>query len=219
MVEVRFDDSPSQATARAIMGKNFLGIPEVHKAFGVTLTPEELKEVEVISFGGKALGLAELEPLKETHVLFLGVSRDGQGKPLTINRLRELFPRTGQPRFAPYDWFAKEEFATKPTPRLRWYLMRKEILPESMGKTWREQERLLKPDEERPLAVEVTYLAFFYYLINRERLFEHDYVWCRDRDPVGKYAFVGLFTPEGFNVYYTWPQNAFPRLGLIPSRR
>jgi hypothetical protein len=211
-----YDPTTSQKRAREIMGKNFLGVEEVAECFGIQLTAEELAKVAEVPFTE-----ATLEECKDTHILFLGVNHNKEGKPLTINRFREMFPSTGQSRFYSYEdaWYDKEKFATKETPELRWYLIRKTVTEESRSKNYQEQEKLLKENEERERAVVYVYGIFLMFKARNERLFETDYAWCTDLDSDGYRVFVGDFGSEGLYVHYYWDDYYARHLGLAPARK
>jgi hypothetical protein len=211
-----FEPSTSQKQTREIMGKNFLGVEEVAEHFGIQLNREELAKIAEIPFTE-----ATLQECKDTHILFLGVNHDKAGKPLTINRFREMFPKDGQPRFYSYQdsWYDKEKFATKETPELRWYLVRKSILEESREKTYNQQEKLLKENEERERAIVYIYGMLLMFKATGERLFENDYVWCNDLGSVGYRVAVGYFDSGGLRVDYWWGGAYLHFLGLAPTRK
>lgn len=210
-----YDPTTSQKRAREIMGKNFLGVEEVAECFGIQLTQEELITVAEIPFTE-----ATLQECKDSHILFLGVNHDKEGKPLTINRFREMLPSTGQPRFWSYQsWYDKEKFATKETPELKWYLIRKTVTKESRSKNYTEQEKLLKENEERERAIVYVYGIFLMFKARNERLFETDYVWCTDLGSDGHRVFVGGFDSEGLGVDDCWDDCYGHHLGLAPARK
>ena len=211
-----YEPTTSQKQAREIMGKNFLGVEEVAEYFGIVLTQEELAKVTEIPFSEKTL-----EECKDTHFLFLGVHHNKEGKPLTITSLREMFPAVGQPKFYSYEdaWYNKEKFATKETPELRWYLIRKAITKESRSKNFQEQEKLLKEQEYREKAVVYVYGMFLMFKATGERLFENDYVWCTDLGSGGSRVHVCHFDSKGLYVSRFWDVFYYHSLGLAPARK
>ncbi|UZE93410.1 MAG: hypothetical protein IB617_01080 [Candidatus Nealsonbacteria bacterium] len=206
-----------QRRVQKIMGKNFFGVEEVAKYFGIQLTKEELSKIAEIPFSDKTL-----QECKDTHILFLGINRDKEGKPLTIHRFKEMFPENGQPKFYSYQgsWYDKEEFANKETPELRWYLMRKSILEESRSKTYEQQEKLLKENEERERAIVYVYEMLLMFKATGERLFkDDDCVWCKDIDVAGFHVYIGEFGLEDFSVGYWWGDDGWDNMGLAPARK
>lgn len=205
-----------QRIAQKIMVQNFLGPKEVAKHFGIRLNEEEMTKVAKIPFRDKTL-----QECKDTHILFLGVNHDKTGKPLTINRFREMFPENGQPKFYSYQgsWYDKEEFANKETPDLRWYLISKSILEKSRSKTYKQQEKLLKESEERERAIVYIYGMLLMFKATGERLFKNDWVWCKDVSSGGERVSVGSFYSDGLYIY-DWRGGSYLRcLGLAPSRK
>lgn len=110
----------------------------------------------------------------ETHFLFLGCSQrhlPWKAVKLTImgwyeaNRLplacpmgeRLLYQASQDP------WYRNELCATQETCSYRWYLMLKEIVPGTLGKTYAEQVKMLPPEYEVPLAVEEVAKNILYY--------------------------------------------------------
>jgi hypothetical protein len=192
-------DSDSQATARAIMGKNFLGLEEVRRSYGIALDPEPLAE---IPFSEETL-----QACKDTHVLVAGAA-------LSLNEIRQL----AEGDFYETDWYKRESFATTKVGA-RWYLLRKEPVPESRGKTYDQQCSLLTKEEEVPLACEVTYMVILYWLTHRERLLPDVYVRCRDKGSNGNCVYVagfGSFGSGEFAVGDGWDND---RLGLASARK
>jgi hypothetical protein len=76
-----------QALGGTISGQNSLGVEEGSEHFGIRLTEAEAKKVRDIPFSERTL-----REWGESYVLVLGVSRDKDGSPLTIERLQETFP-------------------------------------------------------------------------------------------------------------------------------
>lgn len=174
-------DSDSQSRARAIMGKNFLGLEEVRKGFGIALPVQQLAE---IPFSEETL-----RQCKDTHVLVAGSA-------LSVNEIRKL----ADDDFYDTDWYRREAFANEKKVGVRWYLLRKEPVPESRSKTYDEQTALLTKEEEVPFACEMTYMVILYWLTHRERLLPDVYVRCQDKDSGGLRVYVGYFDSDGFNV-------------------
>ncbi len=190
-------DSDCQAKARSIMGKNFLGLEEVRRSYGIALDPEQLTE---IPFSEETL-----QACKDTHVLIAGAQ-------LSVNEVHKL----ADSDFYDTDWYKREPFANDKKVSVRWYLLRKEPVPESRNKTCDQQTALLK-EEEVPFACEVTYMVILYWLTHRERLLPDVYVRCQDKDSDGSRVGVGCFDSDGFVVCHCWDDARDDRLGLASS--
>ena len=185
----------NQQKARQIMGDRFIGVREVAEHLGIILDNDQLKRVAYIPFKEDTL-----QKCKDTHLLFLGVSWNAYGQGLTINKLREMFPKGGNPRFVLYkgdnaSWFDLEDFALLITPEIRWYLIRTDILEESRSKGFNEQMRLLQNNEYLENAVVYVYAKILYYLARGIVIFRNTWTRCsdlRDRGPnhisIGSYG-------------------------------
>ncbi len=212
-----YEPTTSQKQAREIMGKNFLGVEEVTEHFGIVLTKKERTKIAEIPFSE-----AMLQECKDTHILFLGVNHDKEGKPLTINRFKEMFPTDSQPKFYSYQesWYDdRKKFATKETPELRWYLIKKAILEESRSKTYNQQEKLLKENEYRERAVVYIYGILLMFEVTGERLLEDDYVRCKDLGSDRKHTDIGGFDSWGLYVDRWLDNDCSYYLGLVPARK
>jgi len=204
-----------QDLASEIMGKNFLGVEEVRQSLGVQLTEEELEKVRDIPFSTRTL-----RECKDSHILFLGVGHDKEGRPLTISRLREMFPAGTQPRFRSYPKLARsrEGYATTETPCLRWHLVARRLREESRSKPYWQQEESLRENEYRESAVVYVYMMLLMYKARGERLFEKDLVWCKNVGPDGSPVAAGYFDAVGLYVSDWWVRRD-AHFGIAPARR
>lgn len=221
--------------ARELFGKDFLGPEAALKTFGVKFTPEEMKQIERIPFSK-----AELEKAKELGMmLVLRAPHDKDGKPLTMNRMREILAgedKLGDPskkkqklfyRQPGEGWYNEEEFA-KQAANLGWGLAMKTILEESRSKNWDEQEKVLQEwakknkidpkSVRRRTPVEVAYDTLAYYGANKETLLEKDYDWTGTRSSGGGLVHGGYFDSGGLYVDYDGRGDSDSYLGVCPSR-
>jgi len=198
-----YEPTISQRQAKEIMGKNFLGIEEVTQHLGVQFTEKELVQLREIPFTEGVL-----QECKDTHILVAGY-------PLSIIDVREK----ASDLFYHQDWYDNEEFAKKEKVDLRWYLVKKDIVPDSINKTYQEQTTLISDKEEVPKACEMVYLIILYYLAKNVRLFEHLYSRCQNFSSVGDRVPVGCFGSHGFHVDHHWGGNRRDALGLSSARK
>jgi len=222
--------------AKEMFGKDFIGPEAALKTFGVKLAPEELKTIEQIPFSK-----AELEQAKKLGMmLVLRVPHDQSGKPLTINRMREILDgedNLGKPdkkkskmfyRKTGEGWYNDEEFAKKEVTQLGWGLAMKEILEESKSKNWDEQQKVLQEwakkngmdptSVRRRTPVEAAYDTLAYYGANQESLLENTYDWTSVRSSDGLFVNVGSFGADGLYVYYGARDDSHSGLGVCPAR-
>jgi hypothetical protein len=199
-----YSPSTDQKRARDIMGNNFLGVEDLIKHFGVSLTDDEVSALREIPFTE-----AQLLECKDTHVLF-------PGYPLSILDIRDRVPHE---LFYSQDWYNDEKFAKKEKVGLRWYLIRKDIVKDSTSKIYQEQTALLSANEEAPRACEVIYMIMLYFLAYQKRLFENVYTRCSDLSSYGSHVGVGDFGSEGLDVN-SWTDGCRNgSVGLAASRK
>lgn len=201
-----FRATPSGATlecAWKIMGKNVIDPEKVAKHLDVAFSVEQLKQLANFPFSESAL-----QECKDTHILVAGY-------PLSIMDIREKASKL----FRSQDWYNDEKFATKEKVNLRWYLIRKDIIPDSINKRYQEQTALLTEDEEVPRACEMAYMIILYYRAKGIRLFEKLYARCQDVTSGGRRVLVGVFGSEGLGVSDYSAGGRDYSVGLAASRK
>lgn len=201
-----FEPSTSQKLARKIMDKNFFGIEEAIKHFGVNATRQQLAALAEVPFS-----VGRLSSCKDTHVLVAVF-------PLSILDIRgHACKHSDQTLFYSQDWYDKRVFA-KDKGEVGWQLVRKEPIANSTSKTWNDQQALLENVEETPTARIVVYTMIGHFLVTGERLFEKIYVRCVDLSDGGRVS-VGVFDSEGLRVYYYWDDYRISDLGVSAARK
>lgn len=207
MVNGGYEPSTSQKLARAIMGKNFFGIEEAIKHFGVNTTKQQLAYLAEVPFSEEVL-----KSCKDTHILVAVF-------PLSILDIRGVTRKLeNQTLFYSQDWYDKQAFA-KDKGEVGWQLVRKEPIVNSTSKTWNDQQALLSKDEETPTARIVVYTMVGHFLATGERLFEKIYVRCADLDSDGYRVRVGYFVAEGLSVYNYWDDSRYGNIGVSSARK
>ena len=207
MVNGGYEPSTSVKLAREIMGKNFFGIEEAIKHFGVNATKQQLAALAEVPFSEE-----QLSSCKDTHVLVAVF-------PLSILDIRGIAKKqSDRTLFYSQDWYDKQAFA-KDKGEVGWQLVRKEPIANSTSKTWNDQQALLSKDEETPTARIVVYTMVGHFLATGERLFEKIYVRCVDLDSDGSHVRVGYFDVTGLNVHNCWDDHRRDGLGLSAARK
>jgi hypothetical protein len=207
MVNGGYEPSTSQKLAREIMGKNFFGIEEVIKHFGVNATKQQLAALAEVPFSEEVL-----KSCKDTHVLVAMF-------PLSILDIRGIAKKqSDRTLFYSQDWYDKQAFA-KDKGEVGWQLVRKEPIANSTSKTWNDQQALLSKDEETPTARIVVYTMVGHFLATGERLFEKIYVRCVDLDSDGDRVLVGDFDAGGLGVGSWSDDDRSDRIGLSAARK
>lgn len=196
----------SQVLAREIMGKNFFGIEDVIRYFGVKPTKQQLAALAEVPFSVEVL-----QSCKDTHILVAGF-------PLSILDIRGIAKKqSDQTLFYSQDWYDKQAFA-KDKGKVGWQLVRKEPIANSTSKTWNDQQALLS-NEETPTARIVVYTMIGHFLATGERLFEEIYVRTATLDSGADRVNVGYFDSEGLHLSYWNDDSRDDGLGLSAVRK
>ena len=207
MVNDGYEPSTSQKLAREIVGKNFFGIEEAIKHFGVNATKQQLAALAEVPFSKE-----QLSSCKDTHVLVAVF-------PLSILDIRGIVKKQSDlTLFYSQDWYDKQAFA-KDKGEVGWQLVRKTPVENSTAKNWKEQQALLSKDEETPTARIVVYTMIGHFLATEERLFEKIYVRCVDLDSDGRRVRVGGFGSGGLSVDIWGGDFRHDGLGLSGARK
>ena len=191
--------------AQKIMGRNIIG-PDELMSIAEEMGIAPIKDAPTIPYDEKTL-----RKLAKDFILVFGVAAERDGKPLTINTLRERFgidPDAGEPCFYNQDWYLKERFADVTTLKKKWYLIRKNVVKESRGVHPDTIEKKLKAKEEFPPAILTAFTFFAYSFLNGGALlWTNDFIWCSDKDKNGDRIYTGRYSDpkklnkNGFNVH------------------
>lgn len=206
LVNGSYEPSTSQKLAREIMGKNYFGIEEAIKHFGVNPTKQQLAYLAEVPFSEETLVAS-----KDTHVLVAVF-------PLSLLDVRGIAKKSNQTLFYNQDWYDKQAFA-KDKGEVGWQLVRKVPVAGSTSKTWNEQQALLSKDEETPTARILVYTVIGHFLATEERLFENIYVRCVDLVSGGSRVYVGYFGAGGLVVSSYWDGDRDGGLGVSSARK
>ena len=171
--------------------------------------PEELKQLPFMA--GMALEAPEvpfsegvLSAHKNSHILIY----TPKVPTLTLLKMRDIFG-TGpakEPCMYDQDWYLKEEFASKTSLDGKWHLIQKDVREDMRAKPPEDIEALLK-HEQFPTAITCAFTFFAWCLLRGETLWNHDFLWCSDRDHQGDRIYVGRYEDQsginkkGFNIH------------------
>ncbi|MDC7290706.1 hypothetical protein NXH76_23225 [Blautia schinkii] len=184
--------------AKKIMGDNFIG-------------PDELQETSFLLFESDRklpympFSLEELKVKKEDYLLILGTGKMKNGKDVNIRNLCSYFgknPDVSEPCFYNQDWYECESFIDVKMQD-KWFLIRKNVYEES---------RAVQPLELMrkfvfPTAIDCAYTFFVSWFVKDIKLWDHDFVWCKDVDHngdriyVGKYYDIDGVNKNGFSIH------------------
>jgi len=178
--------------AHEIMGKNFFGVDEAEKYFGVPLLvyPSEAdsngmcsvkkgaKYVEgwnaqITVFWQIPFSEQTLEECKDTHILVAVF-------PMSILEVRAKAPKG----LFGNSWWKNQYFAGEAI-EAGWYLIRKTPVECSLGEEWSIQLEFINENEEVPSAQVMVYSIIGHYLATGEKLFSDVRVRTRNTDNDG----------------------------------
>ena len=176
-----------------------------------TVGPEELKNIQALNLKipEKIPEIPytpeELKSKENDYILVFGTSVFNDGTPVTIRNLKKRFgkdPAISEPCFYNQDWYDKEHFIDIPMED-GWFFIRKNVYEDSRAV----QPAELMKAHAFPSAITCTYAFFAAWYVCGIRLWEHDFVWCRDTDHngdriyVGKYHDIDGVNKNGFSIH------------------
>jgi len=191
-----FEPTTSQKRAREIMGRNFFGVEEAIKHFGVNPTYQQLEVLSEIPFSEVVL-----EQLKDTHVLVAVF-------PLSISKIHKRNP----------DLFSSDWRDSRNKQKVSWQLVYKTPVDDSNSRTWDEQQSLLDKNEETPITQVMVYTIIGHFLVTGEWLFKDVYVCCSGIESDGCRLKVG-YTRYRLMVYPAWIGDRYYDTSLASARK
>jgi hypothetical protein len=199
LINKGYELTASQATAREIMDKNFFGIEEVQKHFGLTLSKRQIAYMTEVPFSEKTL-----HECKDTHILVAYI-------PVSIVSVRAKTAGVKLPKnhrmFYKEDWYDKDEVGNS-VSALEWHLIRKTSVPDSKPMTWTQQREMVDATniDRIPEADVMVYTIIGHFLETGVRLFEKECVRTSTLELGGSHVVVGYFDSKGLRVK-TWNDN------------
>ena len=186
--------------AKKIFGKGLIGPDELlrfSKQMGIKASA---KKISIIPYSP-----SELRKYSEDYLLVLGTSTMTSGDPLSLLSLRAHFgfdPDVFEPCFYNQDWYLKENFMTDPLTD-EWYMVRKSVFQNTRA----QNPEQISAEFKLPSAVQCAYAFFMNCFNTSEYLWEHDFVWCNDKDHNGDRIYVGKYNDltglnkNGFSIH------------------
>lgn len=205
------------------MGVNFIGPDELSGIAGKMNIPDArtLGNIPPIPYRED-----DVAAVRSTHLMILGAPKAADGTPLTLVKMRAHLgwdPATSEPCFYNQDWYLKEKFANETTLEPRWYLVRKEVVEATRGKTVDAGKDALAEHEQLPSAMVTAYAFFaYYFLTGGQLLWKNDFIWCADTDANGDRIYTGRYVDpkgvnkNGFNIHRHL--SVRPCYGIAPVR-
>lgn len=209
MINGGFEILPTteQRRARNIMGKNFFGIEDAVKHFGVKPTGSQLETLAKIPFDEETL-----ESCRDSHVLVAVF-------PLSIIDIRSIVNNFSQGTlFYTQDWYEGQAFA-RDKGEVEWQLVKKIPINNSFLKTWEEQLELLSEDEEVPTAQIITYTAVGYFFATEDFILKDIYVRTNSFDLASDRVCFGNFHNLCFGINHYWDDVGSQVLGISTMKK
>ena len=223
------EPSIDQRIVRAIMGKNYFGPDDWVKFYNASFTKKQLRAVTEFPWGEDILSSScpfyQGKLVRDTHFAFLGISRLN-GVPLTVAKWLELHPATGQPKFkfSQNPWHAGQPYADEATMELKWYLMLKDIIPNSTNKIPEERVAILPAEYEVPTTIAEVTKNILVFRKTGNRPNPSRWAACTERTVKTNTAgaayvsCVGNFDENGLNVN-NWNGNRNDAVGVGAARK
>ena len=195
----------SQKSAREIMGKNFFGLEESIKHFGVSPTQEQLAALSEITFSE-----AVLQQSKDTHILVAIFS-------LSILEIRDKVKRK---LFYNHEaaWYNEQSFAEE-HGEVSWQLIRKTPVGDLIPKDYQDQQALFGKDDKVPTAQVIVYMIIGYYLATGEWLIKQKYACTSFIDSRGNYVYVTDVGSNGLGISDYWDAVFYDNEDLSTARK
>ncbi len=188
--------------------------------YGVSLTDQQLVALGDFPWSDELLNspcpFHSGKTIRQTHFAFVGL--DG----MSILQLQKFNPDSCEPRFyayAPDAWYSNEKFATQEALQLRWYLLLKDVVPNSENKTFDQQKAMLFDEYEVPSAVVETAKDFLIYKKTGCYANPDRYARTVSLDSDGSHVYVGDCDAYGVSVDSDWDATRSDDLGVGASRK
>ena len=201
--------------ARLVLGRNIFDDADWMSYYDAKFTKKQFREAGKFPWGEDILNSScpfnSDKLVKDTHFAFLGLTAIN-GSPLTVAKWLELHPATGQPKFYFNNdpWHVGQPHTDVATMQLRWYLMLKDIIPDSTSKTPEEQVAMLPPEYEVPSTIAEVTKDILVFRKTDVRPNPSHWAACTERtvktDKVsaGHVSCVGIFDGDGLSVDYCY---------------
>jgi hypothetical protein len=100
-----------------------------------------------------------------------------------------------------------------------WLAIRKDEVPNSFSKTWKEQQDLLSEVEHVPNAPEVSYAVTAYFKVRGIYLLRGKYIRTSSVSAGGSHVVVGRFDEGGLIVNGCWGDDRYDLIGVASARK
>ncbi|MFZ2682165.1 MAG: hypothetical protein WAZ14_03675 [Patescibacteria group bacterium] len=205
------EEMPAYTVAREILGNDFISPGEIEaNRPGLVYSLSQWQELSN-SVPSKEV----LEWCRDNCFMLL----PGPPRPMSLLDVREL--DRGHFYSKENGWYAAESeaFARNDKATCRWLMLRKEHVPDSIEKTWDEQQQLLSSLEVTPNVAEQVWGMTTYKAVCGVYLLAAVYVRTSSVDLSGYRVGVGVFDGHGLDLYYWRDHTQYSNIGVSSSRK
>lgn len=208
-----FESGPIQE-ARKIMGNNFLGLKEAVLYHG--LDPDSISTRKWMRrMANVTFDINLLETCRESHILALVPHRSVHD---LIDRFTDTPPIRNQKVLNLVENFDDSSFAQDQGISDGWWLVSRDIIPNSEYRTRTDQETLLGKSQQFVATNVATYIATCHFMKTGERLFPNKMSRARDLD-IASGIWFGNFDDNGFRIDRFKDMDLSSALGIATMQR
>jgi hypothetical protein len=185
--------------ARKILGIDFISPEDVMRSRkAITYTEKQLTR-----FDETVPQQEILEWCRDNNIMLVA----GPNRPMSLLEIRTM--KNGYFYSKEGGWYAeqRQKFSQSDKVETKWYMIRKDIVPESTSKNWDEQHALISEIETVPNAPEFVWAITTYKAVRGTYLFGGICVRTSSLDWDGIHVFVGNFDVKGLFVSNIWDSN------------
>lgn len=203
--------APDYELVRTILGKDFISPEDVmNSRKGITYTDEQIAQ-----FGETVPAQEILEWCRDNSYMLVA----GPNRPMSLLEIRTM--KNGYFYSKKGGWYAeqKQKFSQNDKVETKWYMIRKDIVPESTSKNWDKQHSLISDAEFVPNASEFTWAITTYKAVRGIYLFGGIYARTSSLGSNGFRVYVGRFDGQGLVVSSDWDGDRDGMFGLSVARK
>jgi len=197
--------------AHLILGDDYITAEEVATAYGVSYTDDQMEH-----FADTLPDMQTILWLRANGYMLVA----GMPTELNLLQVRELDNKVFYSKTE--GWYAESEqkFAREDKVACgEWLEIRKEEVPNSLCKTWDEQQDLITEVEHIPNASEVSYAITAYFKVRGIYLLRGKYVRTSSVSSDGCHVNVGDFGEDGLRVDDDWDDDRSDSIGVAAARK
>ncbi len=216
--------APDYELVRTILGKDFISPEDVmNSRKGITYTDEQVAQFR------KTVPVQEiLEWCRDNNFMLVA----GPNRPMSLLEilrpmnnarleiLRQLLMDNTYLHPREYTWYYDQKFAQKDKVETKWYMIRKDPVPESTFKNWEEQQLMISDVETVPNSAEFTWAITTYKVVREVCLFNGICVRTSSLYLDGNHVSVGNLSEDFYlEVNIRWGNNRRGNLGFSVARK